>query len=366
MRVASRIDLSLSEINILTKNINSRLTPVRLLERSRIILMANDGVSNKDISKVMGIPQNKVGRWRNRYAEGGYLAISKDKPRGDNYGGKDSSRQMDLKRIILKKTTQETPKNATHWSTRLVAEELGCQHSFVSRVWQEYGLKPHLVKTFKVSNDPKFEEKLKDVVGLYVDPPEKAIVLSVDEKSSIQALDRTQPTLPLKKGRCGTMTHDHKRNGTSTLFAALDVLTGKVIGQCLKKHRHQEFLKFLNKIDKNTNKELDIHIIVDNYATHKHPKVKEWLSKHKRFKFHFIPTSSSWLNLVERFFGLITEKQIRRGVFRSVSELEQSIYDFIDINNQNPKPFTWTKSAEEIILKVNRARKKLDKIKKEL
>jgi len=334
-----------------------------LVERSKILLLAHRGYSNKSISIELNIGEHKVGRWRNRYVKYGYPSIVKDKPRGTNHGGKDSLEQKKLRQAIIKKTTQELPEDATHWSTRSMAKALGCQHSFVNRVWQYCGLKPHLVKTFKVSNDPKFEEKLRDVVGLYMDPPEKAIVLSVDEKSSIQALDRTQPGLPLKKGRCNTMTHDYKRNGTSTLFAALDILTGKIIGQCLKRHRHQEFLKFLNTINKNTDKTLDIHIIVDNYATHKHDKVKKWLSKHKRFHFHFIPTSSSWLNLVERFFGNITEKQIRRGVFRSVTELEESIYSFIDSNNKDPKPFTWTKSAEEIILKVDRARRKLGDIK---
>lgn len=364
MRTASRIALSESELLVLHRNINSRCTPIRLIERSKIILFSHQGCNNKQISKKLGIDQNKVGKWRNRYAKEGYPAIVKDKPRGANHGGKNSLDQEKLRKTIIKKTTTQLPQDATHWSCRSMAKEVSCQHSFVNRVWQDYGLKPHLVKNFKVSNDPKFEEKLKDVVGLYMNPPERAIVLSVDEKSSIQALDRTQPGLPLKKGRCNTMTHDYKRNGTSTLFAALDILTGKVIGQCLKKHRHQEFLKFLNTINKNTDKNLDIHIIVDNYATHKHDKVKKWLEKHKRFHFHFIPTSSSWLNLVERFFGNITEKQIRRGVFKSVSELEEAIYSFIDNNNKNPKPFTWTKSAKEIIKKVNRARKKLDLIKK--
>lgn len=272
MRIAAKIDLSETELLVLQKNINSRCAPIRLIERSKIILLSNQGCNNKQISKKLGIDQNKVGKWRNRYFREGYPSIVKDKPRGANQGGKDSLEQEKLCEVIIKKTTLELPKAATHWSTRTMAKEIGCQHSFVNRVWQDYGLKPHLVKSFKVSNDPKFEEKLKDVVGLYLNPPERAIVFSVDEKSSIQALDRTQPGLPLKKGRCNTMTHDYKRNGTSTLFAALNVLTGKVIGQCLKKHRHQEFLKFLNTINKNTDKELDIHIIIDNYATHKHDK----------------------------------------------------------------------------------------------
>ncbi len=235
-------------------------------------------------------------------------------------------------------------------------------HSFVHRVWQSVGLKPHLEKTFKVSNDPHFEDKLCDVVGLYLNPPENAVVFCIDEKTSIQALDRTQPGLPLKKGRCGTVTHDYKRNGTSTLFAALDVATGSVTGECYQNHTHKEFLKFLKKVDCQTDKTLDLHLIVDNYSTHKHEKVKNWLKRNKRVTLHFIPTSSSWLNLVERFFGVLTNKQLKRGVFTSVDELEQKITDYIDQNNKNPKPFVWTKSAEEILEKVNRARSTLDNI----
>ena len=253
-------------------------------------------------------------------------------------------------------TTQSKPKDATHWSTRTLAKELGTTHSFVNRVWQESGLKPHLLMGFKVSNDPRFEEKLVDVVGLYLSPPENAVVFSVDEKSSIQALDRTQPGLPLKKGRAGTMTHDYKRNGTSTLFAALNVASGEVIGECKQKHRHQEFLSFLKTVEKQTPKEMELHLIVDNYSTHKHEKVRKWLSRNRRVTLHFIPTSSSWLNLVERFFGLLTQKQLKRGVFNSVKELEATIMQFIDRHNKSPKPFVWTKNAEEILEKVGRAK----------
>lgn len=229
-------------------------------------------------------------------------------------------------------------------------------HSSVQRVWDSNHLKPHLVKTFKLSTDPQFVEKLRDVIGLYLNPPEHALIFSVDEKSQIQALDRTQISLPLKKGRAGTMTHDYKRNGTTTLFAALDVLKGEVIGQCMERHRHQEFLKFLKMIDRDTPPHLDIHCIVDNYRTHKHRKVEAWLQKHPRFHFHFIPTSSSWLNLVERWFGEITRKRIRRGIFKNVEELKNVIYDYIQYNNKNPKPFIWTKKADEIISKVNRCK----------
>jgi len=306
------------------------------------------------------VTPDKVGKWRNRFAEGGIKAISKDRPRGTNHGGKDSVEQARLRRRIIEKTTQEKPDNATHWSTRTLAAELNTTHSFVHRVWQSVGLKPHLEKTFKVSNDPHFEEKLCDVVGLYLNPPENAVVFCLDEKTSIQALDRTQPGLPLKKGRCGTLTHDYKRNGTSTLFAALEVATGSVTGECYQQHTHKEFLKFLKKVEGQTNPDKDLHIIVDNYATHKHEKVQNWLKRNKRVSLHFTPTSSSWLNLVERFFGVLTQRQLKRGVFTSVKELERKIIEYIDKNNKNPKPFVWTKAAEEILEKVNRARTTLD------
>jgi transposase len=237
-----------------------------------------------------------------------------------------------------------------------MAETCGVSKASVQRIWQAHGLKPHLVKTFKLSNDPHFIEKLEDVVGLYLNPPEHALVFCIDEKSQIQALDRTQPGLPMKKGRAGTMTHDYKRNGTTTLFAALDILKGEVVGQCMARHRHQEFVKFLKAIDRATPQKLDIHCIADNYATHKHPKIKAWLVRHPRFHLHFIPTSSSWLNLVERWFGKITAERIRRGVFKSVAELTTAIDDYIAHNNAHPKPFIWTKSAHDIILKVNRGR----------
>lgn len=256
-------------------------------------------------------------------------------------------------------TTKSKPKDETHWTTRGLAKVLGINHSFVNRVWREVGLKPHLTAQFKVSNDPAFEEKLRDAVGLYMSPPENAVVFCVDGKSSIQALDRTQPGLPMKPGRCGTMTHDYKRHGTSTLFAALNTLTGEVIDQCKKWHRHQEFLAFLKTVEKQTPKELDLQLIVDNYSTQKHEKVKNWLKRNKRVHLHFIPTSSSWLNLVERFFGLLTGKQLRRGVFTSVQELETAIMQYIEMHNETKKPFVWTKAAEEILVKVERARQAL-------
>lgn len=353
------INLSPQEKKQLEQNVRSRTSPVRLVERSKIVLLAATGTPNYKIAEELGIDVNKVGRWRNRFAEDRFAGIEKDKPRGANHGGKDSVEQAELRSKIIDMTTNQKPKDATHWSTRSLAKELGINHSFVNRVWREAGLKPHLTDGFKVSNDPHFEEKLNDVVGLYMSPPENAVVFSVDEKSSIQALDRTQPGLPMKPGRCGTMTHDYKRHGTSTLFAALNVATGEVIGQCKKRHRHQEFLTFLKEVEKQTPAELDLHLIVDNYATHKHQKVRNWLKRHKRVHLHFIPTSSSWLNLVERFFGLLTQKQLRRGVFTSVKDLESSITNFIEHNNSDPKPFVWTKTAEEILEKVGRARKSL-------
>ena len=353
------IELSADETKQLKKNRRSRTTPVRLLERSTIVLLAAAGVPNYQIAAQLKIDVNKVGRWRNRFAERRLAGIEKDLPRGANHGGKNSVAQAKLRSKIIAMTTQSKPKNATQWSTRGLGTALGINHSLVNRVWREVGLKPHLTMPFKVSTDPHFEEKLHDVVGLYVAPPENAVVFCIDEKSSIQALDRTQPGLPLKPGRCGTMTHDYKRHGTSTLFAALNTLTGAVIGECRQRHTHKEFRSFLQTVEKQTPKHLALHLIVDNYATHKHQKIKAWLKQHKRVSLHFIPTSSSWLNLVERFFGLLTQNQLRRGVFTSVKELEAAINQFIEMHNHNKKPFVWTKSAEEILVKVGRARQAL-------
>lgn len=363
MRVAKEILLSEKEFNELTRYVGSKITPVRLIERAQIILFAAEGLTNKDISQRLGITETKVGRWRNRFLENRIPSLLVDKPRGLNHGGKSTKAQAKLREKIIQKTTQEKPEGATHWSTRSMAAALNTTHSFVNRVWQSVGLKPHLEKTFKVSNDKYFEEKLCDVVGLYLNPPENAVIFCVDEKTSIQALDRSQPGLSMKKGRCETMTHDYKRNGTTTLFAALEVASGSVIGECYPKHTHKEFLKFIKQVEKETEQDKTLHIIVDNYATHKHPKVKSWLSRNKRVFLHFIPTSSSWLNLVERFFGVLTTKQLKRGVFSSVKDLEQKITEFIACHNKDPKPFIWTKSTEEILKKVNRARAALNNVK---
>ncbi len=261
---------------------------------------------------------------------------------------------------VVRRTTQEKPANSTHWSTRTMAEAAGVSEKSVRRIWHKHGLKPHLSRTFKVSNDPHFAEKLEAIVGLYLNPPEHAMVLCADEKSQIQALDRTQPGLPIKKGRCGTMTHDYKRNGTATLFAAMNTLDGTVISMCDDRHRHQEWLKFLRVIDDVTPSGQQIHLIADNYATHKHPKVQRWLTRHPRFHVYFTPTSSSWLNMVERFFRDITQNRLRRGIFRDVEELIMAIGEYIDKHNDNPKPFVWTAKATDILEKVKRARKALD------
>jgi transposase len=330
---------------------------VRVVTRAQIVLGAARGLENREIAEELGVTRETVGRWRSRFAEKGVEGITKDLPRG---GRKPTSR-LRVESRIIQVTTQDEPANATHWSTRTLAAELGVSQSMVHRVWKANGLKPHLVKTFKVSNDPLFEEKLRDVVGLYLNPPENALVISADEKTSIQALDRTQPGLPLKPGRCSTLTHDYKRNGTTTLFAAIELGHGEVIATCMKQHRHQEWIKFLRMIDEQTPKELDLHLIVDNYATHKHEKVKRWLKRHPRFHVHFIPTSSSWLNIVEGFFRNLDLKRLKRGVFQSVPELIEAIMSYIEDHNRDPRSIVWTAAAGSILDKVGRARAKLDK-----
>src|ERR1700740_3342794 len=335
----------------LERLVRSGKTEQRVVLRARIVLGAADGKSNNALSRDLNTPRPTVIDWRRRFAEGGVKALDDDRPRGRSFPPLAHAKAAE---IITR--TQSAPPQATQWSCSRMAKLCGVSKASVQRVWHANGLKPHLAKTFKLSNDPDFIAKLEDVVGLYMNPPGHALVLCIDEKSQIQALDRTQPGLPMKKGRAGTMTHDYKRNGTTTLFAALDILKGEVIGQCMARHRHQEFLKFLKAIDRATPQKLDIHCIADNYATHKHPRIKAWLVRHPRFHLHFIPTSSSWLNLVERWFGKITAERIRRGVFKSVAELTAAIDNYIAHNNADPKPFTWTKSAHDIILKVNRGR----------
>ena len=310
--------------------------------RARIVLATSDAHGTNAIMRLTGKSKPCVWRWQERYIAEGIDGLLRDKTRPS--GKQPLSRKIRLK--VLAKTANATPVNATHWSRASMAAEIGISPSSVGRIWAEAGLKPHLVRRFKISNDPQFEEKVTDVVGLYMNPPDRALVLCVDEKSQIQALDRTQPGLPLKKGRAATMTHDYKRHGTTTLFAALDVKSGIVIGECQPRHSAKEFIRFLKRIHRCVKKHLDIHLVLDNYGTHKTPEVKAWLAKHPRFKLHFTPTSASWLNLVERFFAEITTKRIRRGIFKSVAELEQAIHDYLDRHNCDPKPFVWTKTAE--------------------
>lgn len=358
MRIAAEITLTDEERVTLTKWSRGRSTPARLVLRAKIVLAAASGRENKDIAIELGCTRRTVGTWRNRFSESRLAGIEQDAPRG----GRAPTKRAAFEAEIIRKTTQETPRNATQWSTRSLAKELGCSDTMVQRVWRDNGLRPHRTKGFKVSNDPRFAEKLVDIVGLYLNPPEHALVLSCDEKSQIQALDRTQKSLPMFPGRLKTLTHDYRRNGTTTLFAAIELAEGRIIGECMPRHRHQEWIKFLKKIDAETPPDLDLHLIVDNYATHKHPKVQAWLKRHKRFHMHFTPTSSSWLNVIERWFREITHHRIRNGVFRSVEQLIQAIKDFIDHHNANPKTFVWTKKAADILEKVARARAALDKL----
>jgi transposase/DNA-binding CsgD family transcriptional regulator len=358
MKTAPTIVLSSAERKILTTWSRGRSTPARVVLRARIVLAAAEGKTNETIAAELHTSKPTVGRWRSRFAAGRAAGIEKDALRP----GRTPAITAETVTRIVRKTIQEKPKAATHWSTRSMAKAVGVSKATVQRIWAAHGLKPHLTRNFKLSNDPRFEEKLVDVVGLYLNPPEHALVLCADEKTSIQALDRTQRGLPIHRGRCGTMTHDYKRNGTTTLFAAIEMTEGKLIGTCMSKHRHQEWIKFLKQIDAETPAELDLHLIVDNYATHKHPKVESWLKRHRRFHLHFIPTSSSWLNLVERWFREITDNRIRRGTFRSVEQLIQAIMDYIEHHNRSPKPFVWTAKADEILAKVRRARNVLDKL----
>lgn len=333
-------------------------TPQQVALRCRLVLAAAAGTSDLEIASACEVNRHTAALWRRRVQTEGIGAvweIQAGRGRKPRYGVK--------KRDALIQATLETkPEGMTQWSCRSMATAQGVSKNTVNRLWQLHNLKPHLTQPFKLSRDPKFVEKLTDVVGLYLNPPQKAMVLCVDEKSQIQALDRTQPGLPMKKGRCGTMTHDYKRNGTTTLFAALSLLDGKVVGQCHGQHRHQEFLKFLRRLEREFPGEQELHLVLDNYGTHKTPEVQAWLKKHKRFVQHFIPTSSSWLNLVERWFGELTQKAVRRGVFLSVPDLVKAIEAFLEAWNENPKPFVWTAKLEDILKKIERARAKLESI----
>jgi transposase len=330
-------------------------TPRKQALRAEMILLTASGVPTSEIVRRLRTTYPTLTRWRHRFEEDGVDGLRRGRTRP---AGKAATSQAKIDEILTLTATGQ-PAGATHWSSRRMAQQVGVSATTVRAIWKQAELKPHRVRHFKVSNDPKFAEKLVDVVGLYLDPPEKAIVFCVDEKSQIQALDRTQPGLPLKRGRAQTLTHDYKRHGTTTLFAALNVASGEVIGQCLPRHRHDEFLGFLKHLDRQTDKLLDLHLVVDNYATHKHPKVRAWLEKNPRVHLHFTPTSASWLNLVERFFRDITEEQIRRGVFRSVDELKTAIMQYLDHRNKSPKPYRWTATAASIQEKVQRAKASL-------
>ena len=355
MRKTKAIPCTKEEREQVQRLARGRNTAQKVVLRSRIVLKKMEGLSHEAIAEHLGTSRVTVGLWLKRYQNGGIPALLKDAPRC----GRIPQLTEEKEKEIIEATLHSVPSGATHWSVRTMAEAQKVSRMAVHRVWKKYNIKPHLVKTFKISNDPQFVEKVRDIIGLYLNPPDRAFVLSVDEKSQIQALDRTQPGLPIKRGHAGTMTHDYKRHGTTTLFAALNILDGTVISACMQKHRQAEFLKFLKKIDKETPQDLDLHLIVDNYGAHKTARVQTWLKRHPRFTMHFTPTSSSWLNMVERFFSELTTKRVRRGVFRSVKELEKAIRDFIEKHNENPKIFTWTKDADTILAKVAKCKELL-------
>jgi transposase len=333
-------------------------TPRQVVLRCQIVLAAAEGQSDLAIAQLLQVSRPTVNLWRTRFAQSGPQSLWEIAPGR----GRKAVYGPEKIQAIVDATLQSKPKGMTQWSCRLLAAAQGVSKSTISNVWRSHNLKPHRVKSFKLSRDPQFLEKMTDVIGLYLNPPQQAIVLCVDEKSQIQALDRTQPGLPLKKGRCGTMTHDYKRNGTTTLFAALEVLQGRVIGQCYARHRHQEFLKFLQRLDEEFPGDVPLHLVMDNYGTHKQPRVQAWLKRHPRFVPHFVPTSSSWLNLVERWFGELTSKRVRRGSFRSVADLVQAIEEFLAAWNENPNPFVWTATVESIVEKLSRCRQTLERI----
>lgn len=354
-RITDEVVLTGKDRSALAGLVANGNTPQKIARRARIVLLTADGWSVNAIMRETGASKNSVWNWPKRFLEAGIAGLLKDKTRKP---GKAPLSEAVRARVVEMAAT-ERPPHATHWSVRMLAKATGISPRSVERILAEHGLKPHLTRTFKVSNDPDFAAKVKDIVGLYLDPPEKAIVLSVDEKSQIQALDRTQPGLPMKKGRAGTITHDYKRHGTTTLFAGLDVKTGEVIGECLPRHRAKEFIAFLKKINRLVAKHLSVHLILDNYATHKTAEVAAWLAKHPRFTLHFTPTSCSWLNLVERLFAEITRQRIRRGVFTSVQQLKSAIEQWVAAWNEDPRPFVWTAKHGRIIAKHQRAKKAL-------
>lgn len=329
--------------------VRRRTSPQSLVLRAQIVLHCAKGLDNCEVAEELGTTNHTVGKWRRRFVEGGFEGIF-DAPRS---GG---PRSIDDEAVakLIKRTLETSPKNATHWSTRSMAAATGVSHMSVARIWRAFGLKPHRMDSFSLSDDPFFIEKVRDVVGLYMRPPDNALVLCVDEKSQIQALDRSQPLLPMRPTVNARRTDRYIRHGTTTLFAALDVATGRVIGKCFRRHRAKEFIRFLKEIDANVPSDLDVHLILDNYATHKTPEVKRWLLRHPRFHLHFTPTKSSWLNLVETFFSLLSRRKIKRSAHRSTLALEKDIRDYLKTNNDEPEPYVWTKSADEILESLRR------------
>jgi transposase len=348
--------LSTAHRQLLTEWSQAHGTPQQVAQRCRILLLRDEGLSDLRIARKLGVNRHTCQLWRERFLSGGPLAL------WHVAEGRGRKPRPGLAQKIVEATLHEKPAGATHWSARTMGQSQGVNASTVCRIWRDHDLKPHLQETFKLSRDPNFVPKLLDVVGVYLNPPENAVVLCVDEKSQIQALDRTQPGLPLKRGRCGTWTHDYVRHGTTTLFAALELAHGKVVGQCFSRHRHQEFLSFLRRLEAEYPGTMELHLIMDNYGTHKHARVKRWLARHSRFKLHFIPTSSSWLNLVERWFAELSGKAVRRGSFASVPALIEKILEFIQTWNENPRPFIWTAKAEDILEKIERCRRRLEEI----
>jgi len=358
MRKDVVVELSAADRARLAAVEGNRNSPQKHVWRARIVLLSADGVGTVEIMRRTGKSKTCVWRWQERFMAAGVDGLLRDKTRPSRV----PPLAAEVVERVIALTRNDPPGETTHWTGAAMAEAAGISVSSVQRIWRNHGLQPHRVRQFKLSTDPQFVAKLHDIVGLYVDPPAHAIVLSVDEKSQIQALDRTQPGLPLKKGRAGTMTHDYKRNGTTTLFAALDVLDGTVIGRCMQRHRHQEFIRFLNAIEREVPVGKIVHAILDNYGAHKHPKVRAWLDRHPRFVFHYTPTSCSWLNAVEGFFAKLTRRRLKRGVFRSIVELQAAINRFLAETNDNPKPFTWTANPDKIVAAVRRGHQMLDSI----
>src|SRR5213076_3156364 len=357
-RISPLVSLAADDLEQVVRWEAAPSTPQQVALRCRLVLAAAAGKQDLEIASIYDVNRHTAALWRQRVRAAGIGSLWEIQPGR----GRKPQYAQEKRDALIAATLETKPKGMTHWSCRTLAKAQGVSHSTVNRLWQLHNLKPHLSRTFKLSRDSKFIEKLTDVVGLYLNPPQKAIVLCVDEKSQIQALDRTQPSLPLKKGRCGTMTHDYKRNGTTTLFAALEVAQGKVVGACHQRHRNQEFRKFLSTLDQQFPGKVPLHVVMDNYGTHQHPQVRAWLQRHPRFICHFVPTSCSWLNLIERWFAELTCKRVRRGSFFSVQELQQAIDEFLAETNANPRPFQWTKHPDKIIAAVKRGHQVLDSI----